>query len=61
MIHVHVLKAFYRIMVYVSSIFCQCCLLINYANSSDPDQARQNVESDLDPNSLTLMVFLKDF
>ena len=30
-------------------------------NSLDPDQARQNVGPDLDPNCLTLMVFLKEF
>ena len=29
-----------------------CCLLINFANSLDPDQARQNVGPDLDPNCL---------
>ena len=33
---------------------------INFANSLDPDQARQNVGHDLDPNCLTLMVFLKE-
>ena len=38
-----------------------CRLLITFANSLDPDQARQNVGPDLDPNCLTLMVFLKDF
>ena len=41
-----------------------CRLLITFANSLDPDQARQNVEPDLDPKSKlfdTLMVFLKDF
>ena len=27
-----------------------CCLLITFANSLDPDQARQNVWLDLDPN-----------
>ena len=31
-----------------------CHLLITFANSLDPDQARQNVGSDLDPNCLTL-------
>ena len=31
-----------------------CCLLITFANSLDPDQAQQNVGSDLDPNCLTL-------
>ena len=30
------------------------CLLIAFANSSDPDQDRQNVGPDLDPNRLTL-------
>ena len=30
-----------------------CCLLIAFANSLDPDQARQNVGPDLDPNCLT--------
>ena len=29
-----------------------CHLLITFANSLDPDQARQNVEPDLDPNCL---------
>ena len=29
-----------------------CCLLIIFANSLDPDQARQNVGPDLDPNCL---------
>ena len=31
-----------------------CRLLITFANSLDPDKARQNVGPDLDPNSLTL-------
>ena len=35
-----------------------CCLLITFANSLDRYQARQNVGPDLDPNCLTLMVFL---
>ena len=30
-----------------------CCLLITFANSLDPDQARQNVGPDLDPHCLT--------
>ena len=30
-----------------------CHLLISFANSLDPDQARQNVGPDLDPNCLT--------
>ena len=31
-----------------------CCLLITFANSLDPNQARQNIGPDLDPNCLTL-------
>ena len=31
-----------------------CRLLITFANSLDPNQARQNVGPDLDPNCLTL-------
>ena len=31
-----------------------CCLLITFANRLDPDQARQNVGPDLDPNCWTL-------
>ena len=30
-----------------------CCLLITFANSLDPDQARQNVRPNLDLNCLT--------
>ena len=41
---------------------CCCRLLITFANSLYPDQARQNVGPDLDPNCFdTLMVFLKEF
>ena len=35
----------------VKLFLCQCCLLITL-NSLDPDQAQQNVDPDLDPNSL---------
>ena len=31
-----------------------CCLLMIFANSLDPDQDRQNVGPDLDPNHLQL-------
>ena len=41
-----------------SSDFCH--LLITFANSLDPDLVQQNVGSDLNPNSLTLIVFLKE-
>ena len=34
---------------------------MTFANSLDPDQAQQNVGPDLDPNCLTLMVFLKEY
>ena len=36
-------------------------LQIIFANSLDPDQDQQNVGSDLDPNRLTLIEFLKYF
>ena len=38
------------------------CLLINFSNSLDPDQARQNIEPDMNPNMKlfdTLTSFLK--
>ena len=35
-------------------------LLITFANSMDPEQARQNVWPDLEPTCLTLMIFLKE-
>ena len=39
-----------------------CGLLITFANSLDPDQARQNIGPDLDPNCLTPRWYLwKDF
>ena len=38
-----------------------CCQLITFANSLDPDQARQTVGPDLDANCLTQMGFLEDF
>ena len=35
--------------------------LITFANSLDPDQAKQNIGPDLDPNCFdTLVVFLKE-
>ena len=36
-------------------------LLITFANSLEPDQARQYVGSDLGSNCLTMVVFLKEF
>ena len=38
-----------------------CRLLISFANSLDPDQDRQNVGPDLDPNRLTLILCGKIF
>ena len=38
-----------------------CRLLITFATSLEPVQDRQNVGPDLDPNCLTLIVFLKEF
>ena len=41
--------------IFINSFFASgniCRLLINFANSLDPDQDRQNVGSDLDPNVL---------
>ena len=38
-----------------------CRLLITFANSLETDQAQQFVGPDLDPNCLTLLVFLKYF
>ena len=42
-----------------SAIFC--CLLLTFANSLDPDQHWRSVGPELNPNSLTLTVNLKDF
>ena len=38
-----------------------CRLLITFANSLDPDQDKQNVDPDLDPNCLCRTLFLKKF
>ena len=44
------------------TLYLQVSSADNFANSLDPDQARQNVGPDLDPNSLILLlVFLKEF
>ena len=40
---------------------CSCSLLITFANSLDPDQDRHSVGPDLDPDHLTLIVFLREF
>ena len=37
------------------------CMLMTFSNNLDPDQARQIVGPDLDPNCLTLMAFIVDF
>ena len=44
-------------------IRCERQLLLsadNFANSRNQDQNQQNIGSDLDPNLLTLIVFLKE-
>ena len=45
---------------YINSFLIMCRLLITFANSLYPDQARQNAGPDLDPNHNTLMVILKE-
>ena len=45
-----------------SLLYTECCLLITFANKLDPDQTRQNVGPDPDPNCLTLWwYFWKNF
>ena len=34
---------------------------MTFANSLNPDQALQHIEADMDPNCLTLMIFLNEF
>ena len=36
-------------------------LLITFANNLDPDQDRQNVNHDMNPNCLTLIMLLEEF
>ena len=45
----------------LSLLAMACCLLIMLANSLDTDQDRQKIGPYLDPNCLTLIVFLKEF
>ena len=52
MMTLHSTSVFLSLTLPVSGEFC--CMLISFANSLDPDQARQNVGPDLDPNPLTL-------
>ena len=47
--------------IIILSLLDTCWLLITFANSLDPDQDWQNVGPDLDPNCLSLIVFLKEF
>ena len=47
-------RKYQQVVLYLT--FCPLCLLTtvcNFANSLDPDQARQNVGPDLGPNCLT--------
>ena len=45
----------------LSLCLLQCRLLKTFGNKLDPDQARHNVEPDLDSNCLTQMVFPKEY
>ena len=45
-------RKYQQVVLYLT--LCLLCLLITFANSLDPDEARQNVGPDLDPNCLTL-------
>ena len=47
-------KSMYFDQLLCNHMFVLACLLITFANSLDPDQARQNVAPDLDPNCLIL-------
>ena len=61
----YILKLFINIAIYLISYLASSYfihLLITFANSLNPDQDRQNVGPDLDPNHLMLlMLFLKEF
>ena len=50
-----VLARKYQVVLYLTLPIREdfCCLLITFANSLDPDQARQNMGPDLDPTCLT--------
>ena len=45
---------------FVFLTLCRLCLLIIFENSLDPDQARQNVGPDLDPNCFDTWMVLKN-
>ena len=47
-----IIKFYLCLFIYLLPI--ECHLLITFANSLDPDQARQNVGPDLNPICLTL-------
>ena len=44
-------RKYQQVVLYLT--ICPTCLLKTFANSLDPDQARQNAGPDLDPNCLT--------
>ena len=48
-------KKYQQVVLYLTlwPLGVTCRLLITFANSLDPDQARQNVGPDQDPNCLT--------
>ena len=46
-------KLCFTVLFYIHA-FVNCRLLLTFTNSLDPEQARQDVGPDLDPNCLTL-------
>ena len=53
------MEQYFNDKISITSLVCLLYLLVSFAynlnaNSLDPDQARQNVGPDLDPNCLTL-------
>ena len=48
-------------MLHASKLFAHLCsLMIMFANSLEPDPLRRTERTDMDPNCLTLIVFLKE-
>ena len=55
-----VLTGTLNIKTFFSVLYPTPCLLRTFSNNLDPDQGQQDIKPDLDPNCLTLRVFLKD-
>ena len=58
-LNVNIIIKMIQFLLTFSLLAVTCRLLITFANSLDPDQDRQNVSPDLDPNCFTLIVFLE--